>query len=114
RGEANFTCRAVAGSMAKTSDIKSASGQIDLLAPAPFGLSAQPIDVARIPAAPFALANIAASAALNSYFIIFPVPAIFRAFVQKPEDQAREIDERSGYELRESLLSFRISCWRMV
>ncbi len=45
--------------------IKSATGRIDLLAPAPFGLSAQPIYVARIPAAPFAVANIAASAALN-------------------------------------------------
>ena len=65
---------------AETSDIKSASGQIDLLAPAPFGLSAQPIYVARIPAAPFAVsasgrtghgeANIAASAVFNFSFLL--------------------------------------------
>jgi hypothetical protein len=47
------------------SNIKSADKQparlragIDLLAPAHFGLSASPIYVARIPAAPFAVANL--------------------------------------------------------
>ena len=39
-------------------DIGSAAGRIDLLAPTRVGLSASPIYVARIPAAPFAVANI--------------------------------------------------------
>ena len=54
---------------------------MSLFPKAPFGLSAQPIYVARIPAAPFAVANIAASAAFNSYFILSSVSAIFRAFM---------------------------------
>jgi hypothetical protein len=37
---------------------ESATGRIDLLAPAHFGLSALPIYVARIPAAPFAVGNL--------------------------------------------------------
>ena len=50
----------------------------------------------------------------NSSFLLFFLSANFRAFMRKPEDQARQkIDKRSGYELRESL-SFVSSSFRLA
>jgi hypothetical protein len=43
--------------LATAATIQFAAGRIELLAPAHFGLSASPIYVARIPAAPFAVAD---------------------------------------------------------